>query len=112
MVPLCICLCTNKVNGERIKFLCVLVCLQIIILKYTDYAWVAELIQVFVAVSVTVSFLVMGSAMKHTSMSLLEPVASVPYCAGHAEMRPEDSFCFNVIIFRLLRRLHNTSLVD
>ncbi|XP_062306742.1 uncharacterized protein si:ch211-51h4.2 [Osmerus eperlanus] len=39
---------------------------KIIILKYTDYAWVAELIQVFVAVSVTVSFLVMGSAMKHT----------------------------------------------
>ena len=52
---------------------CVLVCLQIILLKYTDYAWVAELIQIFVAVSVTVSFLVMGSAMKHTSTSLLEP---------------------------------------
>lgn len=27
----------------------------------------AELIQVFIAISVTVSFLVMGSAMKHTS---------------------------------------------
>ncbi|XP_033937387.1 uncharacterized protein [Pseudochaenichthys georgianus] len=34
--------------------------------RYKAYSWVAELIQVFVAISVTVSFLVMGSAMKHT----------------------------------------------
>nr|XP_046246500.1 uncharacterized protein si:ch211-51h4.2 isoform X2 [Scatophagus argus] len=33
---------------------------------YRAYSWVAELIQVFIAISVTVSFLVMGSAMKHT----------------------------------------------
>ncbi|XP_069578455.1 uncharacterized protein [Brachyistius frenatus] len=34
--------------------------------RYSAYSWVAELIQVFIAISVTVSFLVMGSAMKHT----------------------------------------------
>uniref|UniRef100_UPI0037E9C260 uncharacterized protein n=1 Tax=Semicossyphus pulcher TaxID=241346 RepID=UPI0037E9C260 len=34
--------------------------------RYRAYSWVAELIQVFIAISVTVSFLVMGSAMKHT----------------------------------------------
>lgn len=41
--------------------------LQIINERYKAYSWVAELIQVFIAISVTVSFLVMGSAMKHTS---------------------------------------------
>ncbi|KAM4739997.1 uncharacterized protein FYW61_004252 [Anableps anableps] len=35
--------------------------------RYRAYSWVAELIQVFIAISITVSFLVMGSAMKHTS---------------------------------------------
>ncbi|XP_008304766.1 uncharacterized protein LOC103376175, partial [Stegastes partitus] len=40
--------------------------LQIINERYRAYSWVAELIQVFIAISVTVSFLVMGSAMKHT----------------------------------------------
>ncbi|XP_047231688.1 uncharacterized protein si:ch211-51h4.2 isoform X2 [Girardinichthys multiradiatus] len=39
---------------------------KIIIERYRAYSWVAELIQVFIAISVTVSFLVMGSAMKHT----------------------------------------------
>ncbi|XP_019112010.1 uncharacterized protein si:ch211-51h4.2 isoform X2 [Larimichthys crocea] len=34
--------------------------------RYRMYSWVAVLIQVFIAISVTVSFLVMGSAMKHT----------------------------------------------
>ncbi|XP_030288072.1 uncharacterized protein LOC115590789 isoform X2 [Sparus aurata] len=34
--------------------------------RYRAYSWVAELIQVFIAISVSVSFLVMGSAMKHT----------------------------------------------
>ncbi len=41
--------------------------MQIINERYRAYSWVAELIQVFIAISVTVSFLVMGSAMKHTS---------------------------------------------
>ncbi|KAI3368433.1 hypothetical protein L3Q82_025446, partial [Scortum barcoo] len=40
--------------------------MQIINERYRAYSWVAELIQVFIAISVTVSFLVMGSAMKHT----------------------------------------------
>ncbi|XP_034149686.1 uncharacterized protein si:ch211-51h4.2 isoform X2 [Esox lucius] len=39
---------------------------KIISLKYHHFSWVAELIQIFIAVSITVSFLVMGSAMKHT----------------------------------------------
>ncbi|KAK6314064.1 hypothetical protein J4Q44_G00155230 [Coregonus suidteri] len=39
---------------------------KIISLKYHHYSWVAELIQIFIAISITVSFLVMGSAMKHT----------------------------------------------
>ncbi|TKS74156.1 hypothetical protein D9C73_008237 [Collichthys lucidus] len=40
--------------------------MQIINERYRMYSWVAVLIQVFIAISVTVSFLVMGSAMKHT----------------------------------------------
>ncbi|XP_041695202.1 uncharacterized protein si:ch211-51h4.2 isoform X1 [Coregonus clupeaformis] len=39
---------------------------KIISLKYHHYSWVAELIHIFIAISITVSFLVMGSAMKHT----------------------------------------------
>ncbi|KAF5910063.1 uncharacterized protein DAT39_000315 [Clarias magur] len=34
--------------------------------RYTHFSWVAELIQIFITISITVSFLVMGSAMKHT----------------------------------------------
>ncbi|XP_075876212.1 uncharacterized protein LOC142884437 [Nelusetta ayraudi] len=34
--------------------------------RYRSFSWVAQLIQVFIAISVSVSFLVMGSAMKHT----------------------------------------------
>ncbi|KAI4900492.1 hypothetical protein NFI96_003337, partial [Prochilodus magdalenae] len=38
----------------------------IITQRYQRFSWVAELIQVFITISITVSFLVMGSAMKHT----------------------------------------------
>ncbi|CAL8307549.1 unnamed protein product [Lota lota] len=34
--------------------------------QHKAYCWVSELIQIFIAISITVSFLVMGSAMKHT----------------------------------------------
>ncbi|CAM4732448.1 unnamed protein product [Leuciscus chuanchicus] len=34
--------------------------------RYSRFSWVAELIQIFITISVTVSFLVMGTAMKHT----------------------------------------------
>lgn len=54
--------------GYRTLTTCHVVTLQIISLKYRHYSWVAELIQIFIAISITVSFLVMGSAMKHTSM--------------------------------------------
>lgn len=54
-------------------FSLVLVLVQIIVQRYHTYWWVAELIQVFIAISVTVSFLVMGSAMKHTRESHLLP---------------------------------------
>ncbi|KAL4630764.1 hypothetical protein GN956_G16373 [Arapaima gigas] len=43
---------------------------KIIIQKYSRFSWVAELVQTFIAVSVSVSFLVMGSAMKHTTVLL------------------------------------------
>ncbi|KAK2836034.1 hypothetical protein Q5P01_016518 [Channa striata] len=43
---------------------------------YRSYSWVAELIQVFIAISVTVSFLVMGSAMKHTIDGLVSSLWS------------------------------------
>ncbi|XP_027025485.2 uncharacterized protein si:ch211-51h4.2 isoform X2 [Tachysurus fulvidraco] len=39
---------------------------KIINQRYTHFSWVAELIQIFITISITVSFLVMGSAMKHT----------------------------------------------
>ncbi|KAF4107597.1 hypothetical protein G5714_011961 [Onychostoma macrolepis] len=39
---------------------------KIITQKYSRFSWVAELIQIFVTISITVSFLVMGTAMKHT----------------------------------------------
>ncbi|XP_059197641.1 uncharacterized protein si:ch211-51h4.2 [Centropristis striata] len=44
--------------------------------RYRAYSWVAELIQVFIAISVTVSFLVMGSAMKHTIDGLVSALWS------------------------------------
>ncbi|XP_067454042.1 uncharacterized protein si:ch211-51h4.2 isoform X1 [Thunnus thynnus] len=44
--------------------------------RYRAYSWVAELIQVFIAISVTVSFLVMGSAMKHTIDGLVSSLWS------------------------------------
>ncbi|XP_051233770.1 uncharacterized protein si:ch211-51h4.2 isoform X2 [Dicentrarchus labrax] len=44
--------------------------------RYRAYSWVAELIQVFIAISVTVSFLVMGSAMKHTIDGLVNSLWS------------------------------------
>ncbi|XP_023194686.1 uncharacterized protein LOC102222825 isoform X2 [Xiphophorus maculatus] len=44
--------------------------------RYRAYSWVAQLIQVFIAISVTVSFLVMGSAMKHTIDGLVSSVWS------------------------------------
>ncbi|XP_047444336.1 uncharacterized protein si:ch211-51h4.2 [Mugil cephalus] len=44
--------------------------------RYRAYSWVAELIQVFIAMSVTVSFLVMGSAMKHTIDGLVSSLWS------------------------------------
>ncbi|KAM8745339.1 uncharacterized protein AB9X84_016587 [Acanthopagrus schlegelii] len=44
--------------------------------RYRAYSWVAELIQVFIAISVTVSFLVMGSAMKHTIDGLVAALCS------------------------------------
>ncbi|KAG7280740.1 hypothetical protein CRUP_037670 [Coryphaenoides rupestris] len=39
---------------------------KIIMERHKAYCWVSELIQVFIAISITVSFLVMGSALKHT----------------------------------------------
>ncbi|XP_043108174.1 uncharacterized protein si:ch211-51h4.2 isoform X2 [Puntigrus tetrazona] len=39
---------------------------KIITQKYSRFSWVAELIQIFITISITVSFLVMGTAMKHT----------------------------------------------
>ncbi|KAM6962565.1 uncharacterized protein FYW47_008236 [Aplochiton taeniatus] len=47
---------------------------KIISEQHRTYAWVAELIQVFIAISITVSFLVMGSAMKHTMDGLVSSV--------------------------------------
>ncbi|XP_023284976.1 uncharacterized protein LOC111671956 [Seriola lalandi dorsalis] len=44
--------------------------------RYRAYSWVAELIQVFIAISITVSFLVMGSAMKHTIDGLVSSMWS------------------------------------
>ncbi|XP_041913407.1 uncharacterized protein si:ch211-51h4.2 [Alosa sapidissima] len=44
---------------------------KIITQKYQRFSWVADLIQTFIAISITVSFLVMGSAMKHTIEGLV-----------------------------------------
>ncbi|KAJ0065594.1 hypothetical protein NL108_013610, partial [Boleophthalmus pectinirostris] len=44
--------------------------------RYSVFSWVAVLIQVFISISVTVSFLVMGSALKHTAGSF--KVALIP----------------------------------
>lgn len=40
-------------------------CLQIIKSDHPDLGWIAVLIQVFVAISITVSFLTIGAGMKH-----------------------------------------------
>ncbi|XP_056590165.1 uncharacterized protein si:ch211-51h4.2 isoform X1 [Triplophysa dalaica] len=39
---------------------------KIITQRYSRFSWVAELIQIFITISISVSFLVMGTAMKHT----------------------------------------------
>ncbi|XP_071011232.1 uncharacterized protein [Oncorhynchus clarkii lewisi] len=54
------------VQSEKAGEIATIPLTKIISLKYRHYSWVAELIQIFIAISITVSFLVMGSAMKHT----------------------------------------------
>ncbi|KAI1891540.1 hypothetical protein AGOR_G00144850 [Albula goreensis] len=53
-------------EAERAGEIATIPLTKIINQKHSRFSWVAELIQIFIAVSITVSFLVMGSAMKHT----------------------------------------------
>ncbi|KAJ8278825.1 hypothetical protein COCON_G00058910 [Conger conger] len=53
-------------QSERAGEIATIPLTKIINQKYSRFSWVAELIQTFIAISLTVSFLVMGSAMKHT----------------------------------------------
>ncbi|KAJ0032727.1 hypothetical protein NQD34_002808 [Periophthalmus magnuspinnatus] len=48
--------------------------------SYSVFSWVAVLIQVFISISVTVSFLVMGSALKHTEMSSVKKNVHLSNC--------------------------------
>ncbi|XP_032381445.1 uncharacterized protein LOC116695344 isoform X1 [Etheostoma spectabile] len=63
-------------ESERAGEIATIPLTKIINERYKAYSWVAELIQVFIAISVTVSFLVMGSAMKHTIDGLVSSVWS------------------------------------
>ena len=51
--------------GSSFHFVPFPCCSQIIKSDHTDHGWIAVLIQVFVAVSITVLFLTMGAGMKH-----------------------------------------------
>ncbi|XP_036410865.1 uncharacterized protein si:ch211-51h4.2 isoform X3 [Megalops cyprinoides] len=57
-------------ESERVGEIATIPLTKIINQKHRHFSWVVKLIQIFIAISITVSFLVMGSAMKHTSMSL------------------------------------------
>ncbi|KAM9761599.1 uncharacterized protein ACNS7B_003980 [Menidia menidia] len=63
-------------NSERAGEIATIPLTQIINQHYPAYSWVAELIQVFISISITVSFLVMGSAMKHTMDGLVSSLWS------------------------------------
>ncbi|KAM4548475.1 uncharacterized protein PAE49_016716 isoform 2-T2 [Odontesthes bonariensis] len=63
-------------NSEKAGEIATIPLTKIINQHYRAYSWVAELIQVFIAISVTVSFLVMGSAMKHTIDGLVSSLCS------------------------------------
>ncbi|XP_072515930.1 uncharacterized protein [Salminus brasiliensis] len=53
-------------NSEKAGEIATIPLTKIITQRYSRFSWVAELIQIFITISITVSFLVMGSAMKHT----------------------------------------------
>ncbi|XP_041862943.1 uncharacterized protein si:ch211-51h4.2 isoform X2 [Melanotaenia boesemani] len=63
-------------NSEKAGEIATIPLTKIINEHYRAFSWVAELIQVFIAISVTVSFLVMGSAMKHTLDGLVSSLWS------------------------------------
>ncbi|XP_039614786.1 uncharacterized protein si:ch211-51h4.2 [Polypterus senegalus] len=60
---------------------------KILIEQYAEFAWVAWVTEVFIAVSITVSFLVLGSTMKHTIEGWVNSVWSAPDDAmsGHLQ---------------------------
>ncbi|KAG7488114.1 hypothetical protein MATL_G00031270 [Megalops atlanticus] len=53
-------------ESERVGEIATIPLTKIINQKHRHFSWVVKLIQIFIAISITVSFLVMGSAMKHT----------------------------------------------
>ncbi|KAG5851511.1 hypothetical protein ANANG_G00094190, partial [Anguilla anguilla] len=67
-------------QSERAGEIATIPLTQIITQKYSRFSWVAQLIQTFIAISLTVSFLVMGSAMKHTIDGLV---------TAHWDLEPE-----------------------
>ncbi|XP_066504334.1 uncharacterized protein si:ch211-51h4.2 [Hoplias malabaricus] len=56
---------------------------KILTLRYRRFSWVAHLIQIFITISITVSFLVMGSAMKHT----IDGLVSARWAAGGGRLQ-------------------------
>ncbi|XP_063058159.1 uncharacterized protein si:ch211-51h4.2 [Engraulis encrasicolus] len=58
-------------GSERAGEIATIPLTKIIMQKYQRFFWVADLIEIFIAISITVSFLVMGSAMKHTIEGLV-----------------------------------------
>ncbi|GLD65356.1 uncharacterized protein AKAME5_001683100 [Lates japonicus] len=65
-----------NIRSEKAGEIATIPLTKIINERHSAYSWVAELIQVFIAISVTVSFLVMGSAMKHTIDGLVSSLWS------------------------------------
>ncbi|XP_073772474.1 uncharacterized protein si:ch211-51h4.2 isoform X3 [Danio rerio] len=68
---------------------------KIITQKYSRLSWVAELIQIFITISITVSFLVMGTAMKHTMDGLVGSLwpENVAWLADHSSRWRTSQHC-------------------
>ncbi len=63
---------TRPENDWQVPLVCtVFSCEQIIHQLYPQYNWIAILIEMFITISITVSYLTVGAAMHHTRQSLI-----------------------------------------
>ncbi|XP_036410857.1 uncharacterized protein si:ch211-51h4.2 isoform X2 [Megalops cyprinoides] len=91
-------------ESERVGEIATIPLTKIINQKHRHFSWVVKLIQIFIAISITVSFLVMGSAMKHTIDGLVNALLD-----GNAEGMCRNS---GKSLPRFLQRCNSRRLVN